>query len=552
MSNRNVAISQFLFPLCLVTVAVLFASHVSAQETPSAEAPSEASNAQPTDETPPGETTAPPAESAEGNSETPAVSETPQPEEPPKEIPFKSLPYSVHVGLGFQSRCLPDQEDRDRVLQSVKYALSRMYGRMWQVDVEFNEWLSPADQRRLSWLVDDDMLPRVSEEEYHKAFIVTIESDGPSFVISAREYDSRIQELTPIYSRNTLDVRSIASITSQLLRDTFRPCVLYERGYQNEEGRPLMEMQVQAGELLPPDPSAEQVTENDVLRPFVRQMDRRNPLKLSKLLRLDLSYVRVMEVDRENAPGRIQGFFITHSPFSPFGSKGRRIQHFAVRQRPAAEESSVRIVLRGRPDKPLVSHRLAIAYQLDWKDPEDGPQTQLVSDRDGEVVIQRREGHPTFWLRVYSGRSLLARVPYAPGLIPSDLIELPDDSIRLSVEGEIQLLADELVDSIALGAVLMARARKSAEGGDTAQFEAILDRMGRVPGREYFLDKISNVKIPAVKEADARRLSTRKIRELCESLESSVNNFFKEDRVRERQIELEQLKVVAAQKAAAN
>ena len=129
--------------------------------------------------------------------------------------------------------------------------------------------------------------------------------------------------------------------------------------------------------------------------------------------------------------------------------KHRAAKHSTEAHHTKAQNSKVRIVLRGRPDKPLVSHRLALAYQLHWKSEEDGPQTPLVSDRNGDVVIEARKGHPTFWIRVYSGASLLARVPYAPGLIPFDTIELPDDSIRLAVEGEIQLLADELIDAIA-------------------------------------------------------------------------------------------------------
>ena len=50
-----------------------------------------------------------------------------------------------------------------------------------------------------------------------------------------------------------------------------------------------MELQVQAGEISPPDSSAEQVIEGDVLRPFVRSMERRNPKKLQQLKALPLS-----------------------------------------------------------------------------------------------------------------------------------------------------------------------------------------------------------------------------------------------------------------------
>ncbi|MEQ9408338.1 MAG: hypothetical protein RIK87_11455 [Fuerstiella sp.] len=488
------------------------------------------------------------------NPEADATTQPPEPgvtSEPEVEIPFKNLPYTVEVSIGFESHCLTDPQQREELLTSVRHAVARMYGRMWNVTVERNDWMVPASARRLEWLTSEQLMQRYPEERVHKAFLVTVEADGSSWIISCREFDSRIQELTPVYVRETYDPRSIPTLTAELLRDSFRPCVLYERTYQDADGRSLMEMQVQAGEILPPDPSAEQVTENDVLRPFVRQMDRRQPDKLDRLLRLDLSYIRVMAVDRQDAPGRLQGFFITHSPYSPFGGKGRRLQHLAVRQRPAVDQSKVRLILRGRPDRPLVSHRLALAYQLHWSDPEDGPQTQLVSDRDGEVVIERRENHPTFWIRVYSGSSLLARVPYAPGLIPTDTIELPDDSVRLGVEGEIQLLTDELVDAIALRSVLLARARKAAEKGDAAEVEALLEKFASVPAVDYFQARIKNIRIPAELEAKRKRLSTVFIKRLCDGLESSVTTFFSDERRREQQGEIDEIRRIADRSAAA-
>ena len=530
-------------------------------------------------------------ESTESAGEDTADSEAAVEEEEPEIVippPFKSMPYSVHVAVAFNNRCFPDQERRDDVIRRIRYAIARMYGRMWDVDVVENQWMHPAHKRHLDWLSTETMIERYPEVEYHKAFMVTVEPAGPGYRVSCREFDSRVQELGPIQSRATLDGRAVPSITTELLRDSFRPCVLFLRNYTTESGRPMMELQVQAGEIIPPDPSAEQVVENDVLRTFVRQMDRRDPNKMTNLLKLDLTYVRVMEVDRGEAsdaidessgsesvaipveaegtetaadepetgggyaPGRIQGFFVTHSSYSPFGGKGRRVQHLALRQRPSAETSKVKIVLRGRHDKPLVSHRLALAYQLHWKDEEDGDQTQLVSDRNGEVLISQREGHPTFWIRVYSGASLLARVPYAPGLIPSDIIELPDDSIRLGVEGEIQLLADELVDAIALRGVLLARAKKAADAGDVDGFNSLIERQAAVPEKEYFLSRIKNIEIPAVRKCEERRLSPTFSVRLCEGLRTTVTRFFTDESRAERQREISGLRARVGQNAGGN
>ena len=225
------------------------------------------------------------------------------------------------------------------------------------------------------------------------------------------------------------------------------------------------------------------------------------------------------------------------------------MQHLALRQRPTASESRVKLVLQSRPDKPLISHRMALAYQLGYRDEEDGPQTQLVSDRNGEVTIKVKEGHPTFWIRVYSGASLLARVPYAAGLIPYDVVELPDDSIRLGVEGEIQLLSDKLIDSIALRGVLLARARKAAEAGSTDEVDQLLEKYDGVPAKAYFLEKVSNIRNLAEKQAKERRQSASRITKLCTGLSDTVSTFFSDEKRAERTEEILKIRQSAEQNA---
>ncbi|MCP4169460.1 MAG: hypothetical protein GY758_01665 [Fuerstiella sp.] len=457
------------------------------------------------------------------------------------EIPFGSRPYRVRISIAFDNQSATRNAVREQFIGDVELAVARMYGRMWAADIEINEWLIPGHEARLERLQLPDVFDLYPEEECDKAFILTVESSGRTFNISCREYDPRIHELTPLYSERTLDPRSVGAVAARLMRDSFRPVLLYVRQFDDEEGRSLMELQTQAGELRPPDASADQVRKGDVLRPFVRSMERRNPKKLQQLKALPLSYIRAMSVDREVARGMVTGYYATHMTFSLFGGKGRRLQHLAVRQRPTAGRSRVRLVLQSRQDKPLISHRLAIAYQLGWKDEEDGPQTQLVSDRNGEVVIETRENHPTFWIRVYSGASLLARVPYAPGLLPYDMVALPDDSVRLGVEGELQLLQDQLIDSIAMQGVLLARARKAAEAQDAKAVEKLLGDYRNVPAKKEFLESISNIRIPAVQESTRRRMGSTRIDRLCQKLGESVETFFSDEKRVERQAELKQI-----------
>lgn len=505
-----------------------------AQETPAANVPATAANATV-------------GEASKSTAEIPATPE--RPTEPEIEIPFSSLPYTVRAAIAFEGHSLVDGAERQQIVTDIEHAVARMYGRLWDVECDENHWMVPADHRHLGRLKLDDVFARYPEEEFHKAFLITIERDSADFLISCREYDSRIHEITPVSFETVSDKRAIGNTAARLMRDTFRPTLMFLRGYSGENSLTMMEMQVQGGEIIPPDPSAEQVIPGDVLRPFVRQMQRREPKKLKKLQGLPLTYLRVMDVDTEETRGLATTVFITHLRAQLFGAKGRRTQHMAVRQRQGATRSRVRLILKGSEDKPLISHRLALAYQLNWKSEEDGPQTQLVSDRNGEVVIETRENHPTFWIRVYSGSSLLARVPYAPGLIPSDTIELPDDSIRLGVEGEIQLLADELVDAIALREVTFARAKKTAAAGDVAQLNELLATYDSVPSKQYFLEQATNIRVTSAKESRIRGVRNTLAERMCENFTGTIETFFTDEKRAARLLEIRQTKALAEQKA---
>lgn len=465
------------------------------------------------------------------------------------EWPFSSQPYTVLILVAFERNCLVDADQRQDAVQGIQRAIARMYGRLWLTTCTQSDWLIPGDRRHLQRIELSDVQDRYSEKDYQKVFLLTVEGVGTDYWVSCREYDPRIQELTPVRTDHTHDVRSVPTVAARVMRDTFRPALLFVRQFDGEDEVIMMEMQVQGGDIIPPDPSATQVVEGDVLRPFVRQMERRDPQKLKHLQALPLSYLRVLSVDTEETRGLATTAYISHIRISLFGAKGRNTQHFALRQRPSASTSRVRLVLKSRPDKPLISHRLALAYQLNWKSPEDGPQTQLVSDRNGEVIIEAKENHPTFWIRVYSGTSLLARVPYAPGLVPFDTIELPDDSIRLSVEGEIQLLSDQLVDAIALREVLIARSRKAAEAGDEPQVTSLLDRYNTVPGKAYFLEQASNIRINAAREALSRGLRDSSINRICGNFSDTVENFFTEEKRAARQAEILKIKAAVQQQA---
>jgi hypothetical protein len=489
-------------------------------------------------------------------------------------VPLPQKPYDVQVIVGFAGAVAQDPAFRSECEDGIRRGLSRMYGGMWSAELISGSWLQPAGEARLRRLSNEDMVNRYPEGSAEKVILISVEHRENRAVVSAAEFDVRVQELSPVLTAETLDDREIPQLACRLARDSFRP-VLMLKGPATTKEPGEYEFELQAGSFTPPDPSAAQIAQGDVLRPFLRQMERRDPTKLRLLQRLDLCYIRVTlfneplpdwagesggpEITTEGRlpvdPGvwvdshHVRGVLISHGAV-PFGGRGRAIQQIALRQRPAAASSRVQLVLQTRTDRPLICYRVDQVNKLRHDEETIGDKVRVLTDRNGELEIAVDPANPTSWLYVYSGSLLLARVPYAPGLIPHDTIKLPDDSLRLGVEGELYLFRDELIDSVASRAVAMNTIRKSAASGDQTAFAAALAQLDALPAQKDFEQKLNTISTNALNKVDAQtfpsRTLKRKVEKLTTAMSESLTAFFaNESRVKDLQ-ELQRLRDAVA------
>ncbi|MFO1000345.1 MAG: hypothetical protein U0936_08400 [Planctomycetaceae bacterium] len=496
------------------------------------------------------------------------------PTEPAIELPLPHRPYQVVVEVGFDGSDTRGPLTQSFLTEEIRKGLQRMYGQMWNADVRNSRWLIPANSHRIERLTEADVSSRYDASIVEKVILVGVSGHQNSFEVSCREFDVRVQELTPLLRQQTDDIQEAGAIACRLARDSFRPVTLFTT---QSVDKTELEFELQAGSLIPPDPTAAQIAEGDVLRPFLRQLDRRNPGKVKSLQKLDLSYIRVTTfnqelrtdaVSPEDSPvrvegvntsptiytdnGHVRGVLISHG-LVPFGGRARSVQQIALRQRPAAKMSRVRLVLQARPDRPLICFRVDRVSKLRQTDVNEAPGVRMLSDRNGDIEIEVDPQNPTFWLYVYSGSVLLARVPYAPGLIPRDTMKLPDDSVRLGVEGELYLLRDQLVDMVAQKAVHMSIAKKSAAEGNVQGLEAAITQLDALPGQKRFEELLNKVKTDALTKADQQKNTgaRRKVDKLCTKMSESLTLFFAGDkRLREAQ-EIERLRQSAEARAGA-
>lgn len=491
-------------------------------------------------------------------------------------IPIPREPYRVIVEIGFDGTATRRPLFREELTHEIRQGVDRMYGAAWDAQVLESDWLIPANRERLGRLTVEELLVRYPESSAQKVLFVSVQESSGLYEVCCREYDTRVQELTPLLVGQSAQELDVANLACRLARDSFRPVLLFAK--PTVVGGEL-EFVLQAGELAVPDPTAAFIQEGDVLRTFLRQMDRRNPDKLKSLQPLPLCYVRVTGFNEElraDAPaakddidvlvegftrdlsavyydsGHVRGVLISHGPV-PYGGAGRSVQQMALRQRPAAKSSRVKLVLQARPDRPLICHRVDKVTKLRHTDQNEAASVRVLSDRDGAIEIDVDPENPTFWLYVYSGSSLLARVPYAPGLLPEDVIKLPDDGLRLGVEGELYLFRDALVDTVAQKAVLMSLAKKASTEGKPDEVDKLIKQLDELPGQKQFLTKLNSIETPAIQKAKLQRNGSveRKIEKLCQAMEDSLTAFYSSDnKIKEAQ-ELEKLRQFAERKAAA-
>lgn len=183
------------------------------------------------------------------------------------------------------------------------------------------------------------------------------------------------------------------------------------------------------------------------------------------------------------------------------------------------------------------------------------PIERLVSDRNGMVQLSPKTmaADAPVWLLVRSGQNLLARVPFVPGLRGVEVLELPDDSLRLELEGRVAQLQSELIDTVARRAVLGALVRSRAKAQDWAKADAYLETLAAMPGTGSYLAELTAVRLPGLKAARARkdRATELRMKKLCDDLADLIKTYLNEDQLKELREELAEFKTIAAEDAAA-
>lgn len=408
-------------------------------------------------------------------------------------------PYRVRITVAFDEHPSLTARVRHDILAELATWVDRTFGEMWIAVVDENRWLAPENEEGLSRLTWASLETQLADKELDKAFVLCISGHGSVLQVCGREWDRMTQQLSVRQERMVADRRALTDELGVLIRNLFRPLVLVESA---DAG--ACRVRVRAGEFPAADPSAEQLAKGNFFLPLMRFFNKDR--EVTQIQTIPWTYLLVESGDR----GRGQCSIHTGLR-APVGKNSKRVEYWAIGMRPAFPETRIRLTPHNNPTKPLIGYQVNVYERQtllpvqqaspDAANPsgdqsstpaakaseatksdqaESGKELpkpagplldtpfkkvlELVTDRRGCVNVPLNPEKPLIWLYVSSGGNLLGRFPFIPGVAQSITAELPDDSLRLQIESQLELLRAELIDSVARRALLFARERGSENG----------------------------------------------------------------------------------------
>lgn len=487
-----------------------------------------------------------PGESAESSGstatteESATVAEQPAPETSPAlsiaavELPPELRPYRVLVSVGFEIDPEFDARFQGYMVQRVREQVAGQVGAMWDADFEISPHLGAVGEnvlREKSILLSGIY----GNSEYDKIFWLTVSSRGSRYEIAGIEWDGAIKQPGPVLVKETRDARRIDEIMMSVLLDAFRPVALI-----TEVGEGTVVLTTRAGEFLPPVDSATQFQVGDYLAMSFRYLDRQRIVQ--RIQEIPWTYVRIDHIDRARLEASVVSAFR-----APIPQARRRVEIAGLLMKVVHAETVLTITERGTPPEPLIASPVDVMDRYPTEEDAVEDRIRLVSDRLGEVAIPAFPDSPLRYLMIHSGDQVLAKVPIIPGVAERQQLEVPNDSPRLEVEGELSLLQGHLIDVVARGAVLMARAKTSAKAERWDEVDGFVVELDQLPILEDVLEQIDTYEAQGVFEAQQLRdrVQEARIRRMCRELSELAARHMAPDRRQQFDEEMRELRLVS-------
>lgn len=461
-------------------------------------------------------------------------------EETADEVPMELRPYKVQLLIAFDSS-VTSKHVRTEILQATRLAARRCVGSSWDVTVTEVDWLQPVSADALSRLTAADLAGKTQQDvdKFDVWQIVGVRSSGSGFRIDVRSWQPEVGVQSDVFGSDAYDSRDVSLTLLQLAHKAFSPIGLVD-SVDGTKVRVLL----RAGAISVPD-SAFSLAKNSKL--FVAVLASRNrEQKIERLMTVPWTYLSVVEPQGVGLQCELQSGL--RAPIS--GKPRGRTSTLAVAIKSTRPSTLLDLATQTKPSLPLVAHRIEVRDSP--RIPQaDAPRDQdehlldvLLTDRRGQVTIPADSGD-LVWLMAYSGKNLLARVPFVPGMSDRMRLEVPDDSARLTAEAELYTLQGQLIEAVAARTTTIARIRAAIKKNDLVLAKAAEAELVKLPSSDVYLERVTFIRLPSIKAAKARkdRLGEARITRMCDEMSELIKEHLSEDK---RQAVMEELKVMAA------
>ncbi len=453
---------------------------------------------------------------------------------PPRILPLEFNPYAVEVAIAFAGDPVLNASYRQSLVEAVRTRLRTRFGRMWELSIREDRSWSPVLPDGLARRSDEGLNQQYLDGQFDKVMLVGVTHTSGRYDAFAREWDRDSQTSSAMAAGNVYDRRLTADLITDLVSQVFRPIARLE---EVEEDR--IEMMIRAGELLPGESDAAQFQPGDYLTPYYRYLTRQREIR--KIDHVPWTLLHVTSVDRR----RMNCEVITTFRPNPLAGVRRYTLIMGMRARPLLPATDLRVAPRTAPVNPLVGVHIDVMDRLPTEEDAVEDRLSFLTDRSGVVTVAADPDNPLRHVLIHSGASVLASVPFMPGLLPNLELLTPDDSARLDVEGKMALLKSDLIDIVARRAVLMSQARKAAKAGNWDEADSYTAQLRELPTLEQIQLQIEeDVRIPAA--TTAKRLNDRvaeiRINRLCRDVAAIAEKFLDPDKINEFRTEMNELR----------
>lgn len=494
---------------------------------------------------------------------------------PTQAIPLSRSPYTVHWKLGLNPAAASAVGGHDQFNDQLRELINIETGGIWALEKLELLTVPAADA---SWLVRIAGLSTEPAVDLEIQTAISLVDDA--WHVHTQVIQRSIETLEKSVQVTLRDRRSLIATIADQAFEAFRPIAAIRQ--VQPDGTAILE--IKGADLVASShPFASQLRCRHST-PFVRYRDNKGAIK--KLQAIPWTYLTMIEpagesplvitpkskpieaieddpvdpeeIDQPTQPviSEVDPTEFAESHFvkvridsgikAGLGAKQRgRIEWLAIGCRPRLPSTRIQIRTYGPASVPLRGAEVLLMAKP-WQ-PADGEPPAAAdrrfADRRGRLDIARQENGELVWLNVLSDDLLLGRVPLLPGDRSEVVLELPDDSPRLSAKGELALLKASLIEAVALRSTLLAQARRAVKENRPDDYAAKSAAVRRLTGDTEFKGRLAAVRVNglALSKKNKDRASSVRISRLCDEMAGAIDKYFGEEISRTISEELSEL-----------